>query len=270
MNLFINLYNLINDIQVVVTILTQYKSHSEFSTNSTLYLSLYLPPIGMTPSSDTTIPVEDKTTSDKVVWTLLIGLIILVLLLVLLYKKLNKDTSGQYTIRRMVHKDGGIRDRVRGAVVVLETRLGIRLWPQSEGEEEGEEMQDVRDEEGDADRGDERGESEGEEEKDEGEGRGDNSSDDYSSLEGSDLRERAKLTGQEDAKGEMEGKTEEKRAEKGESREDGGSQEGKEGGEGGGGGGGGMLIDLKQFSGSAIWSEDKKDEQDKENDMTAL
>lgn len=187
---------------------------------------------------------------------LVISLMALLLLLFFLYKKLNKDTNGEYTIRRMVYKEGGIRDRVRGVVSAVETQLGVQLWPRSDTDEDGEEMQEVCDEEsqlGECVRGsDSEGDDleNGEEEKENGRNRESESSDDNSSLACSEAGETAKLTDQPAAKAE-------EREEKMEDEKGGGEASG----------GAGLLIDLKQFSGSATWSEDGVC---KEADVTAL
>uniref|UniRef100_A0A8C9XK53 Si:ch211-119e14.1 n=1 Tax=Sander lucioperca TaxID=283035 RepID=A0A8C9XK53_SANLU len=127
-------------------------------------------------------------------------LIGLISLLIFLYKKLNREANGEYTVRRLVYKEGGIRDRVRGTALALGTR---------------------------------------------------DTSDDNSSLEGSEAGGQARPTDQEEAKGDTEEKV--------------GDEEGK----GEASGGAGLLIDLKPFSGSAIWSEEEGGE-GKDSDMTAL
>ncbi|XP_041635813.1 acidic leucine-rich nuclear phosphoprotein 32-related protein 2 [Cheilinus undulatus] len=173
--------------------------------------------------------------------------IILLVLLILLYKKLNRDTHGEYTIRRIVYKEGGVRDQVRGVAFALETRLGVQLWPRGDSDEVGEEMQEVHDEERDVDGGSIQGSgSEGddkEEEEDERTGEGDDTSNDNSSVESSETGEHARLMDQDKGKGEL--------GEKRENEERDGDREGK----GEASGGAGLLIDLKQFSGSATWSE---------------
>ncbi|XP_067117826.1 AP-3 complex subunit beta-1 isoform X1 [Osmerus mordax] len=202
--------------------------------------------------------ITDKTTSDRVVVTLCFLLVFLILLLAYLYMKLNRETSGQYTLRRMVYREGGVRDRVRGGVRTLETRLGRRLWPLNENEEEieGEESEEERD----VEEGSKRGESEGEGDE------GDDSSDDYSSLEGCNLRGRAggaqEREGRRESKGSMESEDKKDGA-----REDGGVKAGLEEGEGNRGGD--LQIGLKHFSGSATWSEEQKKQED-DNNVTAF
>lgn len=166
-------------------------------------------------------------------------LLALIILLIFLYKKLNRENNGEYTVQRMVYKEGGIRDQVRGAALALGTRLGVQLWPHSETEEYGSEMQEIQDEEGHVEKGDSQGsdseeQCEGTEEKDS------DTSDEESCGKCSEADEQTKLTDQPD------------REEKGEEKEE--EVEGKASG------GAGVLIDLKQFSGSAIWSEEKVSE----------
>ncbi|KAK5875898.1 hypothetical protein CesoFtcFv8_026928 [Champsocephalus esox] len=195
-------------------------------------------------------------TSTPTVLILFFCLLGLIVLLVLLYKKLNRDANGEYTVQRMVYKDGGVRDRVRGTVLALGTRFGVQLWPQSD--DDGEEMQGVQVEEGQVeDGGSQESDSEGDEKENDEEQRsmakekdGD-TSEDNSSVESSEAEEQARLTGQSEAKGEIE--------EKGDDGE----------GKGEASGGAGLLVDLKQFSGSAIWSEEEGGE-GKNSDITAL
>lgn len=146
-----------------------------------------------------------------------------------MYKKLNKESNGEYTIRNMVYKDGGIRDQLRGVAVTLGTRFGVELWPSDNLE-----MQEVRDEE--AQKGDSQV-SEREEKDGKAENMDNNSSDDESSLEDSEAGETARLT------------DEPERGEKGEEKEE------IVGGDGNGGAE--LLINLNQFSGSVIWSEEQ-------------
>ncbi|XP_016335145.1 prostatic spermine-binding protein-like [Sinocyclocheilus anshuiensis] len=180
--------------------------------------------------------------------------IILVLALLYFYKKLNADTNGQYTVQRIVFAPGGLRDRLRQGVGVVENRLGVRIWPQQRDDEENIGGHDEEDEEGEGQ--DKQNDSYTEEgEQQEHDDDRDDSSDDYSSV---DLRERAKMQmekieekdqAEEDeeeaaaAAGEEDRSEEVKNAEKVE-----------------------LLVDLKPFRGSAIWSEEKNDE----NDLTAL
>lgn len=193
---------------------------------------------------------SEYKTSTPTVLILVFLLVCLVILLILFYKKLNKESEGKYTIRRMVYKEGGLRDRVRGAAVFLGDRLGVQLWPNSESGEDGEEMQEFGDEEGQtrehSSQGCDNEEDEQEEEEDnveqsgERNGNRDDTSGDISSFFDSDMEERASLMDQLDAKGETGEKGEEK----------GGDGDGK----GETSGGAGLQITLSHLSGSANWS----------------
>lgn len=211
--------------------------------------------------------VYDETTSTRNVLIAFFILVFLVCLLVSLYMWLNRKTNGQYTVRQLIYGQDGARDRIMSGVRVLEVRLGRRLWPLGTDEEAIRE-EEHKNEPSDVERGSEGRESEGEEEDDEREDGGDDSSDDYSSMGGYDLRERAKLTDEKEEIREHEEKREENMKEKWESKEDGECDEGAVGGEKSGGGG--LLIDLHQFSGSAIWSEDRSEGVRDKDDVTAL
>ncbi|XP_060922330.1 uncharacterized protein si:ch211-119e14.1 [Limanda limanda] len=166
-------------------------------------------------------------------------LVALLLLLFFLYMKLNQENNDEFTIMRMLFKEGGIRDQARVAAIALGTGIRVRLCPGSDPLEEGEEMQEVRDEEGQVEEGGSQwGDSEvGSQEE---EGKGDNVSHDTSSSEGLKAGEQTRLTDQPEVNVEGEREEEEEVASRGEER-----------------GGAGLLIDLKQFAGSAIWSEEK-------------
>lgn len=179
-------------------------------------------------------------------------LVLLVVLLVYFYKKLNKEANGQYTIRRMVYKEGGVRDQVRGAVLAVGTRLGIQLWHSGDSDKSGEEMQEIHDEEGELEKGgSER--SEGEEEE-EGQCSDTVSRDSGTSADdsGSEAGEDARLMDQPE---ETEATKERVEKERGEEKKDDASGSAE------------LAIDLKQFSGSAIWSEEQTAEI---NDVTHL
>ncbi|XP_070710871.1 uncharacterized protein [Pempheris klunzingeri] len=204
------------------------------------------------------------TTSTKTVLILLFCLLGLVFLLIFLYKKLNREANGEYTVQRMVYKEGGVRDQVRGAALAAGTRLGVNLWPRSATDDGREEMQEVHDEEGQVEEGysqgsdsarDDQEEEDNEEQCGKTKGQGSDASDDHSSLEGSEAGEQARLMDEPQANGGT--------LDKGEERV--GDVEGK----GEASGGAGLLIDLKQFSGSAIWSEEDRGEC-KDSDVTAL
>lgn len=181
--------------------------------------------------------IEYKSSNATVLFLffLLLGLIVL---LIFLYKKLNKESEGKYTIQRMVYKEGGLRDQVRGAATFLGERLGVQLWPNSESEEDGEEMQEIQDEEGQMGGHSSQGfdSEEGEDEADFGErnGKRGDTSDENSSF--GDPEERVGLMDELEVKGEMEEK------------------EGDGDGKGEASGGAGLQITLSQFSGSANWS----------------
>ncbi|KAK9524720.1 hypothetical protein VZT92_017089 [Zoarces viviparus] len=190
---------------------------------------------------------EDIKSSTPTVLILLFCLLCLIVLLFFLYKRLNREANGEYTVRRMVYKEGGVRDRVRGAALALGTRLGVQLWPQSDADEDGEEMQEVQDEEGQVEEGGSQGsdsegdDSEGDDQEEEEEqcGGAEGEGGDNSSLENSEAEEQDRLTDQAEDEGEM------------------GEKVGNGEGAGEARGGAGLSIDLKQFSGSAIWSEEQ-------------
>lgn len=185
-------------------------------------------------------------------WILFSILILLIALLIFFYKKLNKKTDGQYTIKRMVYKEGGVRDRVRRAALALGGCLGIQLWPRSDTNDDGEEMQEVNDEEAQVEDGDSQwADTDNEEEQEEGNMETDRK-DGNTSVEGTEAGEEAKLVDETEPV--------EKKGEKQE-------VEGEEQGKAAASGGPGLLIDLKQFSGSAIWSEE---EQGEVSDITPL
>lgn len=131
-----------------------------------------------------------------IILLVLLGIILLAIIVgclkVLKDRRSNQDSS----VPRLLL---GVRERVRGGIRTLEDRLGFRLWPggkrggedEEEGEGEGEEGARKRDVE--AGGGGEGGRDKDEEEE------GD-SSDDYSSLEGIDLKERAKNREEEEVK----------------------------------------------------------------------
>lgn len=182
-------------------------------------------------------------------------LVLLLVLLVYFYKKLNQLANGQYTIQRLVYKEGGVRDQVRGVALVVWTRLGIQLWPRDESDKSGEEMQEINDEEGGLERGGSRenegeaGDEENEEQCSDTESRDSGTSADDS---GSEAGEDARLMGQpKDAKV-TEERADKEKAEEGNGEANGSSE---------------LAIDLKQFSGSAIWSEEQTAEV---NDATQL
>ncbi|XP_073669749.1 uncharacterized protein [Paramisgurnus dabryanus] len=193
--------------------------------------------------------------STPTVVALLFLLLILVLVLVFLYKKLNKETNGQYKVNRIIFAEGGLRDQLRERVEVVENRFGVHLWPQTRTEEE-EGLKANDEEEADKDKDNESHADEGEEEDTHNK---DDSSDDYSSI---DLRERANQKKEEnnDEKTEVEEDkkkpTEEAAGEADKPKEELKNEENVK-----------LLVDFKPFGGSATWSEQNKEE---ENDLTAL
>lgn len=181
----------------------------------------------------------ENAPSNTTVIILFLCLIGLIVLLVFLYKKLNKEANGEYTIQHLVYKEGGIRDQVRGAALTLWARIRL-LRPDQDAngcESEDEEMGQCGSQGSDSE-GDNHDEEDDVEQCSKTEENKDDTSDEDSSLEDSEAEEQTKLTEQ---------------AEKGEEKlekvED---QEGK----GEASRGAGLLIDLKNFSGSAIWSEE--------------
>nr|XP_061817136.1 uncharacterized protein si:ch211-119e14.1 [Nerophis lumbriciformis]XP_061817137.1 uncharacterized protein si:ch211-119e14.1 [Nerophis lumbriciformis] len=80
--------------------------------------------------------------STTTIFILLLLLLVLVFLLVMSYKKLNRDTDGKYKIRHVIYKKGGIRDQLRNTVAVLQSRLGVRLGSHSvSSDKDDQEMQ---------------------------------------------------------------------------------------------------------------------------------
>ncbi|CAF94995.1 unnamed protein product, partial [Tetraodon nigroviridis] len=129
----------------------------------------------------------DESYPLRTILILLFCLLGLIVLLFFLYKKLNKETNGEYTIRNIVYKEGGVRDRLRGAGLALGTRLRVQLWPRGDIE-----MQEVRDEEAQMKKDDSQV-SEGEEKDDKAEEEDSETSDDESDLEGSEAGEETRL-----------------------------------------------------------------------------
>lgn len=198
-------------------------------------------------SSDMT----DSENSSSSTWTVVIlffCLVGLIILLIFLYKKLNREADGEYTIRRMVYKEGGVRDQVRIATVALGTRLGVQLWHGGDSDKGGEEMQEIQDEEGEMERGGSQGSDSEEEEREEedneeqcgGTGRKDSGTSDDDI--GSEAGETTRLTGQPEKAEDVEEKLEKERDGEGKAQSSRSAE---------------LSIDLKQFSGSAIWSEDQ-------------
>ncbi|KAJ0006584.1 hypothetical protein NQD34_013857 [Periophthalmus magnuspinnatus] len=73
-------------------------------------------------------------------------LVALLILLFFLYKYLNREANGKYTVQRIVFREGGLRDRARDATVAVATRLGVPLGHQR-GPDSSEEDEAYGDEE---------------------------------------------------------------------------------------------------------------------------
>lgn len=198
--------------------------------------------------------------NTPIILILFFVLVLLVILLFYLYKRLNYETKNKYTIQKLVLGEGGLRDRVRHGVAVVEARVGDRLRSKNQDEEQA--LSRAEDEKSDK-------EDEGEEE-DAGQGKCENenkteekeeehdSSDDYSSI---DLKERVKQnTVKEEEKKEEEQNQEEVGKDEAKGDDSKQAEEVKKLERVS------LLVDLKPFSGSAIWSEEKKEE----SNVTAL
>lgn len=205
---------------------------------------------------------DSEQNSTPLVLGLLFILLFLLVVLFVLYKKLNREAEGEYTVRRIVYKEGGLRDQARSAALAVGARLGVQLWPGSDEEEEGEEMQEVQDEEEQVDSGgSQESDTEGDEEEEDNDTgnakeKESNTSNDDSSIGSSEAGEQTKLNDESEPEGETEDKSEEKEEKVGEEQSKAEAS-----------GGPGLLIDLKQFSGSAIWSEEGGEGK---GDVTAL
>ncbi|XP_023665116.1 uncharacterized protein [Paramormyrops kingsleyae] len=196
--------------------------------------------------------MSESQSSLTTVILLIFLLAILIVALIYLYKKLNRETDDKYTVHELIYGEDGARQRLQNGVQALESSLGIRIWPRKREEAEGEDVEEQREEHQedrvevpDIEQGQEHDETSLDKKAEE-----EDDSDDYSSMEGVDLREKAKLK---------------ENMEEGENEE-----EEREGGGAGSGVGGGLLVDLKQFSGSAIWQEEKVEVTVDSCDLTAL
>lgn len=185
-------------------------------------------------------------------------LVILVVLLFFLYKRLNHETKNKYTIRQLIYSEGGLRDRVMQGVALVEARLGdhIRSRPQDEEQALSNNEDDNNDKEDEDDGGledKEPGNGINENKTEEkGEENHNDSSDDYSSI---DLRERVKQNNSKEEE-EKEQEQEEEDVEKDKEKEDDSRKEENVKNDERVG----LLVDLEKISGSAIWSEEKKEE----------
>ncbi|KAG7273430.1 LOW QUALITY PROTEIN: hypothetical protein CRUP_023655 [Coryphaenoides rupestris] len=206
-----------------------------------------------------TILDDKRTKSRTTVVLLFFFLLFLVLLLLFLYRRLNKKTNGQYTVRNMVLGEGGLRDGLAHAAF---THLGIRLWAdrdsveaerrsdnESEEAEEGEEGRRWRrgwgeeEEEGGVEEAPVLKGREGDEEAD-----ASVHDDDLVTLQIDELpsaSETSKLIVVVATVEEVKKKDEEEEEEEEEEEQDQEQQQGA-----------GLLIDLKKFSGGAMWAEE--------------
>lgn len=195
--------------------------------------------------ADSETTISSSTRTVLILFFLLVGLIIL---LIFLYKKLNRETKGEYTIRNMLYKEGGVRDRVRGAASGL-----VQLCPHRDTDNYSAEMGEIQVEEGEMDKGgtegsvSEEGGHKGEDNLEQcgkTEGKDTDTSDDDSSSDGSEVVEQTRLMGEPEAE---KGEEKEQKAGDGEGKAEAGrSAE--------------LSINLKRFTGSAIWSEEEVSE----------
>lgn len=185
------------------------------------------------------VAISSSTRTLLILSFLLVGLIIL---LIFLYKKLNRETNGEYTIRNMFYKEGGVRDQVRGAASGL-----IQLCPHRDTDNYSAEMGEIQVEEGEMEKGGEEDGHKGEDNLEQcgkTEGKDTDTSDDDSSSEGSEVVEQTRLIGEPEAE---KGEEKEQKAGDGEGKAEAGrSAE--------------LSINLKRFTGSAIWSEEEVSE----------
>lgn len=143
---------------------------------------------------------------------LLIILVVLLLVFVITFRWLTRQTgTAGDAARRCSH---GLQEQLRSVVRAIERCLGLSLWPRKrmENEEDAGEEEEINGSNGTAGAskvergGQRRGEEEDDEEEDDEDQREEDgdSSDDYSSLEGMDLRERARQKQGEERPGEKE------------------------------------------------------------------
>ncbi|XP_057710126.1 uncharacterized protein si:ch211-119e14.1 [Corythoichthys intestinalis] len=85
--------------------------------------------------------MADSTVTNVLLFAAFLALLVL---LVILYKKLNRETDGKYALRRVVYEEGGLRERARRAAAALGTRLGVRPGPRPK--RDGVEMRDFGEE----------------------------------------------------------------------------------------------------------------------------
>ncbi|XP_029382500.1 glutamic acid-rich protein-like [Echeneis naucrates] len=204
---------------------------------------------------------KEEGKSTRIIIILSFSLLGLIALLIFFYKKLNRETNGEYTINNMVFKEGGLRDQTRSAVLTLETHLGVQLWPRGDTDEYGEEMQEVQDNEAQVEEGGSQG-SDSEVEDEEGEEEEEEDEEEEEAQAGGGNRANENTGEKSVLLNQTEVKTNDKKEEEERNVREGG-------GEGEPSGGAGLLINLQQFSGSAIWSEDEGAE-GKDKVVTAL
>ncbi|TRY92547.1 hypothetical protein DNTS_029822 [Danionella cerebrum] len=172
-----------------------------------------------------------QNSAESTILSLLFFWLLLVLTLVFLYKKLNAQTNGQFTVQRLVLGPYGLRDRLRQAVGLVENRFAIRVWPRPRNDDDYDDEQEQENEEDGSIDLREKAKVEMEDETRE-------TSEPKEEVE--NLREELN---EDEAEGEQEITEEVKNEEKV-----------------------GLLADVKPFAASAIWSEENKDG----NDLTVL
>ncbi|KAG5845039.1 hypothetical protein ANANG_G00134590 [Anguilla anguilla] len=214
---------------------------------------------------------KDKTAysnpSTPIVVFLVFLLIFLILALVYFYKRLNRETDGQYTLTKLVNE---AREHAQNAARPIESRLrGLlrRRTDEDEDEERGREEDDEKESRERVSLKDAENLSEDEQREEA------DSSDDYSSMEGFQPQEgeplqRGSEKGKKGKRASQE-KKEEKKTEVAEVTDE--KKEEKQAEGEGGQAGAGLLADLKEISGSAIWAAEGKNEGDKDSgDVTEL
>ncbi|XP_061108388.1 uncharacterized protein si:ch211-119e14.1 [Conger conger] len=218
-------------------------------------------------SSSTNVPY---TPPVGLIVFLVILLVVIILALVFFYRRLNQETDGQYAPAKLLN---AAMEWARNTGRAIDSRRRVLLRGHtSEDEEMG--RQDDDDEEEEEEREEEEcrekesmheGESLAEDEQGE-----EDSSDDYSSLEGFCPGDGAMLKGKKGKRASQEKKEEKKTEVMDEKKEKEKEEEKKEGDEGRQAGEG-LLADLKEFSGNAIWAEEKTNEVDTNKcDLTEL
>ncbi|XP_051788625.1 uncharacterized protein si:ch211-119e14.1 [Erpetoichthys calabaricus] len=180
-----------------------------------------------------TIPSKRGTI---IIVVLILLLIFLILLFIYFYRLLNKRTKNAYCVSKLIHP---MQQRVTTFLSPFMTASTSR--EELHDEEEGEDTESSHKQHAP------QGQESDVENNDNNNDNPDSDSDDYSSMDGCDLRERAKLM----MEAEEEEKAQQKKGQAGE---------------------GGLLADLHAFSGSAVWSEEKSEDGAKgsEADITAL